>query len=147
VSDVLRPIVAEISIEAPIAHVWEVMTSEDSVPGWLGCMNYRREVGTTFHMQPDPAKRQAGDISGATHCDVVTLRAPHNFDFTWYMPGTPATFVKISLFSEGPDRSFVRLSHEGWEQFPADMVRAFHEQLSGGWSGGVLPGLRRAAEA
>jgi hypothetical protein len=55
--------------------------------------------------------------------------------------------VKISLFSEGPDRSFVRLTHEGWEQFPVEAVRAFHEQLSNGWNGGVLPGLRRAAEA
>lgn len=145
-SGVLRPIVAEISIDAPIAHVWEVMTAEDSVPDWLGCMNYRREVGAVFHIQPNEAKRGARDISGATHCDVVTLKAPHNFDFTWYMPGTPKTYVKISLFSEGPDRSFARLSHEGWERFPLEVAMAFHEQLSGGWRGAVLPGLKRAAE-
>jgi uncharacterized protein YndB with AHSA1/START domain len=143
--DVLLPIVAEIQIDAPIDHVWEIMTGEASVPGWLGCLDYRRAVGTTFFMQPDPAKRAAGDRSGATHCDVVLLKPPHKFDFTWYVPGTPATLVEISLFSEGPDRSFVRLVHSGWQQFPVDAVRAFHAQLAGGWKSAVLPGLKAAA--
>jgi uncharacterized protein YndB with AHSA1/START domain len=146
VSEILLPIVAEISIDAPIAHVWEVLTSERTLPEWLGCINYRREVGTTFHMQQDAARRAAADTTGATFCDVALLEAPHKFNFTWYVPGTPATLVRISLFSEGGDRTFVRLSHEGWDQFPAEMVKPFHDQLKNGWSGAVLPNLKQAAE-
>ncbi len=145
-SDTLLPIVAEIGIDAPIAHVWEVLTSEATVPDWLGCIGYRREVGTTFFMQQDAALRAKGDPTGATHCDVVLLEAPHKFNFTWYVPGTPKTLVQISLFSEGPSRTFVRLLHDGWAQFPPEMVKPFHAQLKSGWSGGVLPGLKRLAE-
>ncbi len=142
----LDPIVATILIDAPIGHVWSVLTSEKTVPDWLGCMSYRAVVGTTFHMQPDPERRRRGDVAGATHCDVVALDPPLRFAFTWYVPGTPKTMVEISLHSDGSGTR-VTLRHEGWDQFPADMVRAFHEQLSLGWSGSVLPNLRRAAEA
>src|SRR5689334_21402676 len=127
---VLLPIVAEIQIDAPIEKTWEAMTSAAAVPRWLGCINYAGTEGSTFHMQPDGAKRTAGDTSGATFCDIVTLKPPHKFDFSWYVPGTPATMVEMSLFSEGPAKSFVRLVHSGWDQFPPDMVKPFHDQLS-----------------
>lgn len=102
VGDVLLPIIAEIQIEAPLDRVWETMTSTATVPRWLGCLNYAGREGTPFYMQPDRTKFAAGDTTGATHCDVVLLRPPHKFDFTWQVPGTPATLVEISLFSEGP---------------------------------------------
>jgi uncharacterized protein YndB with AHSA1/START domain len=143
----LLPIVAETAIAAPIGRVWEILTSEETVPEWLGCMGYRREVGTIFHMQQDAARRAKGDPTGATQCEVLLLQAPHKFNFTWTAPGAPATQVQISLFSEGPDRTFVRLAHSGWEQFPADAVRPFYDQLKGGWTSAVLPGLKRVAEA
>jgi uncharacterized protein YndB with AHSA1/START domain len=146
-SSPLAPIVAEVTVEAPIDHVWEVLTSEATVPKWLGCMNYRREVGATLHMQQDAARRQAGDITGAKYCDITILQPPHKFSFTWYILGTPGTLVQISLFSEGADRTFVRLVHEGWEQFPVEKVRSFHDQLSDGWRNAMLPNLKAAAEA
>jgi uncharacterized protein YndB with AHSA1/START domain len=146
-AEVLRPIVAEVQVGVPLAKLWDVTTSEATVPQWLGCMNYRKAVGATFHMQPDGAKKSAGDLTGATHCEIVGMKEPHKLDFTWFVPGTPATLVEISLFSEGPARSFVRMVHSGWDQFPADAVRGFHDQLTIGWKEGVLPNLKRVAEA
>lgn len=143
----LLPIVAEIAIEAPIERVWDILTSEATVPDWLGCMSYKGTVGSLFYLQQDADLRAKGDVSGATHCEVVLLQPPHKFNFTWYVPGTPPTMVQISLFSEGPDRTFVRLVHDGWEQFPADAVRPFYDQLKAGWSGAVLPGLKRVVAA
>jgi len=142
----LLPIIAEISIDAPIDHVWEIMTSDATVPGWLGCMDYRREVGATFFMQQDAALKARKDTSGATHCTIAVLEKPHKFNFSWFEPGTPETMVHISLFSEGPDKTFVRLMHDGWDQFPADVVQMFYDQLAGGWRGAVLPNLKLAAE-
>jgi uncharacterized protein YndB with AHSA1/START domain len=141
----LLPIVAEITIEAPIEHVWDVLTSETAVPEWLGCMDYKLEPGATFFMQQDPALRAKGDTSGATHCTIVLVQKPHKFNFTWFQPGTPETLVQISLFSEGAERTFVRLIHDGWDQFPPDSIRPFYDALKSGWSGAVLPGLRRVA--
>lgn len=141
----LPDILAEIDIATPIDHVWETLTSETTVPQWLGCMGYRRELGVTFHMQPDPARRQSGDITGATHCTVVILDRPSRFHFTWFVPGTPETTVEIALTAAGAG-THVSLRHVGWDQFPPEMVKPFHDQLKSGWSSGVLPGLKAAAE-
>ena len=35
----LLPIIAEVSIDAPLEHVWGVLTSEATVRHWLGCMD------------------------------------------------------------------------------------------------------------
>ena len=146
IQGVLLPIVAEIAIAAPIDRVWDELTAETRVPLWLGCLNYRAVTGSTFHMQPDAAKRAGGDITGATHCDIVLLQQPHKFNFSWYIPGTPQTLVQISLFSEGQANSFVRLLHFGWDQFPPEAARGFHGQLSRAWTEVVLPSLKRGAE-
>lgn len=145
-SEQLPAIIAEIAIEAPIGHVWDVMTSEATVPEWLGCMSYRRELGAVFYMQQDATRREGGDRAGATHCRVDVLEPPSRFVFAWFVPGTPETTVTIALREDRPGRTLVRLSHEGWDQFLAKMVKPFHEQLKSGWSSGALPALKRAAE-
>jgi uncharacterized protein YndB with AHSA1/START domain len=147
VSEPLKDLVHSIDIEAPRATVWDVMTGMDSVPQWLGCMNYAMKVGTTFHMQPDPAKRAAGDTTGATWCDIEELRKPGLLRFSWYMPGTPKTTVTIELEELGDDATRATLTHSGWDQFPAQMVQAIHSMLDGGWKSFVLPGLKAGAEA
>lgn len=141
----LEPIRHRIEVDVPLDHLWKVMTDAATVPQWLGCMNYEARLGHTFHMQPDAAKRAAGDIGGATHCDVTALEKPH-FAFTWYMPGTPKTNVSFRLVGLGPRRTRVDFEHDGWDQFPAAMVRAIRDGLQGGWTSAVLPGLARVAE-
>lgn len=143
----LADIVHSIDIDAPRATVWSVMTGADSVPQWLGCLNYLMKPGATFHMQPDRAKFAAGDITGATWCDVEELNAPEVFAFSWYMPGTPKTSVTIRLKELGAARTRATLTHSGWAQFPPEMVAAIHAMLDGGWKSFVLPNLKGAAEA
>ena len=146
-SEPLKDIEQSIDIAAPRDTVWSVMTGAESVPQWLGCMNYEMRRGATFHMQPDPSKRAAGDITGATWCDIEELRKPEVLRFSWYMPGTPKTIVSIELEEPQPGTTRVTLTHSGWTQFPPEMVRAIHDMLEGGWKSFVLPGLKTVAEA
>lgn len=143
----LKDIVHSIDIEAPRTTVWEVMTGAGSVPQWLGCMNYDMRTGATFHMQPDPARRAAGDLTGATWCDLEALEPPQLFAFSWYMPGTPKTKVSIRLEDLGGDITRATLTHSGWAQFPREMIQAIHDMLDGGWKSFVLPNLKKAVEA
>ena len=143
----LPDIVHAIEIDAPREAVWEVLTGEDCVPRWLGCMSFAPHVGTTFYMQPDAAKRKRGDVSGATHCNVLTLLPPRILEFSWYMPGTPATTVKIELADLGGGRTRATLTHSGWSLFPPEMIAAIRGQLDGGWKGFVLPALKRESES
>lgn len=143
----LLPIIAEISVDAPIERTWEVLVGEATLPQWLGALDYRAEVGTTFFMQQDAARRAAHDTDGATWCDVLLIQPPNKFNFSWYVPGTPQTLVQISLFSEGPRKTFIRLMHDGWDDFEREAVEGFYEQLARGWKHHVLPGIKRMAEA
>lgn len=143
----LEPIRHSLTVDVPMAHLWRVMTEPETVAQWLGCLNYSARVGHTFHMQPDPAKRAANDLNGATFCDVEALDAPDHFAFSWYMPGTPKTHVSLRLTALDATRTQLDLIHDGWDQFPADMVRAIRDGLANGWGSMVLPGLVRLAKA
>ena len=134
-----------IKIDAGIDRAWEVLTDPPHVAAWLGCLHYTAEVGHLFYMQPDPARRAAGDIDGATHCEILEITPPTRLAFSWFLPGTPRTTVTLTLEARGADLTEVKLVHTGWDQFEADDVRAIHEQLTVGWRDFVLPGLARAA--
>lgn len=146
-SEPLLPIIAEISISRPVERVWEVLTGEASLPQWLGAMDYRPEVGTTFFMQQDPERKARGDTDGATWCDVLLLEPPNRFNFSWYVPGTPQTSVEISLTPDGHGGTAVRLMHEGWDDFEREAIEDFYEQLAADWQNDALPSLKRLAES
>ena len=142
----IKDIEQTILIDAPVERVWRAMTAEGMVEQWLGCIGYRAELGHVFHMQPDPARRAAGDVTGATHCELLRLDAPHELAFSWYYPETPRTEVSIRLSPAG-GRTRVELVHSGWDQFDAAQIGAIRDALEGGWSSFVLPQLKRVAEA
>ena len=142
----LQDIRPSIDIDAPRERVWTSMTSEGLVEHWLGCIGFKPEVGATFYMQPDGAKRDSGNIEGATHCEIEELDRPDRIAFSWFIPGTPKTRVTIELSDLGPSATRATLVHSGWAQFDADTIRPIYDMLNGGWSSFVLPGLKRVAE-
>lgn len=141
----LPNIVATVNIDAPSEVVWPFLVEEQHVPRWLGCMEYRKEPGHVFYMQPDPDKRAAGSVEGATHCAVQALDEPRRFAFSWYLPGTPETAVEILLEPEG-EGTRVTLTHRGWDRFEPDEIRDIRDALAGGWQGSVLPNLVAVVE-
>ena len=143
----LLPIVAEAEISAPIDRVWDVLVGEKTLPQWLGAMDYRAEVGTTFFMQQDPEKKAKGDTDGSTWCEIQAMEKSERFQFSWYIPGTQETTVHISLADDGPGKTFVRLIHDGWDDFEREAIEDFYERLAEGWRSAVLPNLKRLAEA
>ncbi len=142
----LAPIVDQVEIARSVEHVWRILTDEASVPNWLGCMRYKRELGHVFYMQQDRAKASADDITGATHCEILALDPPTLFKFSWFFPGFPPTFVSFRLEAVG-DSTRVLFEHEGWDQFPAEQIKPIRDMLDGGWRSFVVPNLKRAAEA
>lgn len=142
----IQQIEASIAIAVAPARVWQVLTGEGLVEQWLGCLGYKAEIGHVFYMQPDAAKRAAGDVSGATHCELLALDPPREMRFSWYFPDTPRTHVTIRLTGTA-DGTQVDLLHDGWDQFDDEQIRAIRDMLAGGWASYVLPQLKRVAEA
>lgn len=137
----------ETIIDAPLVRVWQDMTDTERTPLWLGCMNYEGRVGAMFYMQQDPEKRAAGDIDGATHCEILTLDEPHEFSFSWFLPGTPKTTVKISLEEISSAQTRATFLHTGWDQFSGPEIMSIRDALAGGWTSFVMPGLKKLCEA
>lgn len=146
-SETLPPIQESIYVDRPIEGVWRTLTDDALVPQWLGCLRYQRVVGHVFYMQQDQDKAARGDVSGATHCEILALDAPSLFKFSWFVPGFPTTNVSFRLEALGAERTQVWFEHDGWEQFPAAAMGPIRDMLAGGWKSHVLPNLRRAAEA
>lgn len=142
----LLPIIAETTIEAPIDTVWEAVVGEKTVPVWLGALDYKPLVGTTFFMQEEPDRRAVHDTEGATWCDIELIQKPHKFNFSWYQPGTPPTLVQISLFSES-NQTFVRLMHDGWDEYEREAMEGYYEELTRQWRSDALPALKRLVES
>jgi uncharacterized protein YndB with AHSA1/START domain len=142
----IEDIEAGIDISAPIERVWRVLTGEGLVEQWLGCQQFKAELGHVFYMQPDAARRAANDITGAIHCQVERMEPPNRFVFTWYYPDQPKkTLVELTLQAT-PDGTRARLLHSGWGEFDEADVRAVRDTLVGGWTSYVLPNLRRLSE-
>jgi uncharacterized protein YndB with AHSA1/START domain len=143
----LQPIREAINIDAGIDKVWRTMISAQTVPRWLGCLRYEAKIGAIFYMQQDRVKAAADDLTGATYCEILALDAPTHFHFSWFVPDFPVTFISFRLEALSPARTKVLFEHEGWDQFPPDMIRSIYDALSNGWKSFVLPGLKREAEA
>lgn len=141
----LQDIHVSVHIAAPPEVVWPYLVEEEHVPRWLGCLQYRKELGHVFYMQPDPERRAAGSTEGATHCALKALDAPRRLRFSWYLPGTPETEVTLEVEAEDGG-SRVTLVHSGWDQFDPDVIRAIRDGLAGGWRSAVLPGLQELVE-
>ncbi|MDX1570582.1 MAG: SRPBCC domain-containing protein [Xanthomonadales bacterium] len=134
-------------LAASQATAWKLLTDESYVPRWLGCMQYEARVGHVFFMQPDPDKRAAASIEGATHCEILALNEPDEFRFSWFLPGTPRTWVRFRLEAAGASETRVHFSHGGWDRFDAEQIRQIYDALAQGWTSAVLPNLVRLAEA
>ena len=139
------PIAKQTTLDAPIERVWQALTTPDEVARWLGCLEFKPVVGHVFYMQPDADRRARGDTTGATHCELLELRAPTRLAFSWFFPDTPKTHVTLELRAEGPARTHLTLTHTGWDRFPPDTIRPVRDGLDGGWEA-VLSQLRAAAE-
>lgn len=135
-----------IEIHAPVERVWEALSTPEQIRQWLGCRDFKAEIGHEFHLQPDVAKRHEHHAEGVTHCTVLALRANEELSFDWYVPERPKTHVSISLEARARDCTGVRLVHSGWDRIPRQAVEPIWRQLDRGWGSAVLPQLRDHVE-
>ena len=135
-----------IEIAAPRERVWRALSDPDQVVQWMGCLNFRAEAGHVFYLQPDRARRTAGDVTDAIACRIEILDRPRRLSFSWGFPDVPDTFVDIRL-REISGGTHVRLVHSGWDQFEERETEEVRGGMGRAWHSVALPALKAVAES
>ena len=134
-----------IEIAAPRPRVWQALSEPALVVQWMGCLRFRAEAGHVFYLQPDQARRAAGDVTDAIACRIEVLDRPRRLSFSWGFPEVPDTWVDIRL-REIPGGTHVRLVHSGWDQFEDRETEEVRGGLGRAWHAVALPALKAVAE-
>lgn len=142
----VEDITSIIEIAAPRERVWQALSDPAQVVQWMGCLGFRAEAGHLFYLQPDRARRTAGDVTDAIACRIEVLDRPRRLSFSWGFPDVPDTWVDIRL-REIPGGTHVRLVHSGWDQFDDRETEDVRGGLGRAWHTVALPALRAVAEA
>jgi uncharacterized protein YndB with AHSA1/START domain len=134
-----------IEVAAPRERVWLALTRPDLVTQWMGCLRFQPLAGHIFYLQPNRARREAGDVTDAIACRIEVLDAPRRLSFSWGFPDVPDTWVDIRL-RRIPGGTHVRLVHSGWNQFDDHETEEVRGGLGRAWHTVALPALRAVAE-
>ena len=132
-----------IEIETPRERVWQAITDPTLVAQWMGCLRFQPVVGHVFYLQPDRARRLAGDPTDGIACRIEMLDAPRRLAFSW---GLPDTHVDIRLRNI-PGGTHVRLVHSGWDQFDDREIEGIQGGMGHAWHAVALPALKAVAES
>ncbi|MEU0991437.1 SRPBCC family protein [Streptomyces sp. NPDC005953] len=132
----------EITINAPVARVWAVLTEPEHVGSWFG-----QGSPTPVDLRPGGTMFLDHGEFGQFPTTIVEVDAPHRFAYRWASayPGEQAvdgnsTLVEFTLTSEG-DGTRLRVVETGFSSITIPDDRkdsASYESHEGGWSEQVV---------
>ncbi len=141
----VEDVLSIIEIAAAREQVWRALTRPEQVVQWMGCLQFQPLAGHVFYLQPDKARRLAGDITDAIACRIEVLDQPRRLSFSWGFPDIPDTSVDIRL-RRIPGGTHVRLTHSGWNQFEDRESEMMRGGMGRAWHTVALPALKVVAE-
>ena len=126
----------ERSLDAPVEHVYKVLTESGYISQWYGPSDdfkvtvhrWDARVGGSYRVEFNTPAGETHIVVG----EFKELRKNSRVAYTWSWEGQPPldTLVTFTIRAEG-EKTRLTLVHDG---FPADEVRAHHEQ---GWTGSM----------
>jgi uncharacterized protein YndB with AHSA1/START domain len=135
----------EISIQAPIATVWEVITKPEYISQWFGSQ-------AEIDLRPGGKGKLSWGEDLEAPLEIVEVEKPHLFSFLWVAPDEETkpthqqTLVEFWLTEDGVGTK-VRLIESGFEQLEitAEQQANLIAKHTPGW-GDFLSSLQRCAQ-
>ena len=125
----------DVLIAAPLARVWELITSAEHLGRWFG------NAGAAIDLRPGGAFSLSWTEFGSFHGRVETVEAPHRVSFRWLskkdsrVEPTPAnsTLVEFTLAAEGDGTrvAVVESGFDGLDVDPEERASALASHTSG----------------
>lgn len=126
-----EPVVIEKVYNASLEKVWKAITDKEQMKLWYFQMDaFEPVVGFEFSFVGENEGRKYIHLCRIT--EVIPLR---RLKHTWRYKGLEGlSYVTWELFAEGPDKTRVKLTHEGLETFPQDNADMAKKNFVGGWT-------------
>lgn len=136
----------EISIQAPIATVWEVITKPEYISQWFGSQ-------VEIDVRPGETGKLIWGEDLEAPLEIVEVEKPHLFSFLWVAPDEETkpthqqTLVAFRLTEDGAETK-VYLTESGFEklEIPAEQKAGLIASHTSGWSD-FLSKLQRCAQS
>lgn len=129
-----RAVRVEATIHAPVADVWRVWTTSAGAEEFFAeKANIRLEIGGPYEIQFDPKDER----SGTKGLKILSYAPEEMISFQWNAPPempevrNGGTWVVVQMRAQGPDRTYVSITHLGWKEGP-EWDRAY-EHFTQGW--------------
>ena len=108
------PLIVERTFAAPASLLWKAITEREAMKEWnFDVEGFKPEVGCEFEF-----KAGAEDVIFNHLCKVTVVIPEKKIAYTWRYEGYAGdSLVSFELFPEG-DKTRVKLTHEGLENFP-----------------------------
>ena len=135
----------EISIQAPIATVWEVITKPEYISQWFGSQ-------AEIDLRPGGKGKLSWGEDLQAPLEIVEVEKPHLFSFLWVAPDEETkptqqqTLVEFRLTEDGAGTS-VCFTESGFEklEMTAEQQAILIAKHTPGW-GDFLSSLQRCAQ-
>jgi uncharacterized protein YndB with AHSA1/START domain len=138
--ETVKPVVSEVTINAPASKVWDALTKPDEIKQWfMAADDFKPQVGSKFHMLG-----RKDDEEFHIECKITELEKNKKLAYTWTYDEYPLdTLVTIELTGD-KDTTKVKLVHTGWKATENEKVsRENHQQ---GWNHFVAVKLKNYVE-
>jgi len=137
------PLVFERVYNAPVEIIWKALTDPDQMRQWyFNVSDFRPEVGFIFSFEGGK-----DDLVYVHFCQVTEVIPERKLTYSWRFKGFDGiSFLTFDLKPEGPSSTFLRLTHQGLESFPANNPDFARESFKGGWTHFMDAGLPKFLE-
>jgi uncharacterized protein YndB with AHSA1/START domain len=124
-----KPLVIERTIDAPVAQVWQALTTLEGMSRWFFDLKaFEPSAGFEFGF--------AVEHQGATYshqCKVTEVVPQKKLAFTWRYQGHEGNSLVTFELSASGKKTKLKLAHEGLETFPQTSQFA-RKNFEGGWN-------------
>lgn len=138
-----EPIVVGTVLHAPVWKVWEALTDNNKMKQWyFDLPAFKPEVGFQFQFTGGTEEHQYLHL-----CKITEAIPEKKLAYTWMYENVPVeTVVSFELFEEAGNKTRIRLTHDGVENFPKNNPDFAKQNFIQGWTEIVNNSLKEFVE-
>jgi uncharacterized protein YndB with AHSA1/START domain len=137
-----QPIIVERTYNAPASKVWKAITNRDDMKQWyFDIPEFKAEVGFEFQFEGGDGNKTYVHL-----CKITEVIPGKKLTYSWSYAGfTGTSYVTFEIFEEG-NKTRVKLTHSGLENFPKDTPELDRKNFQAGWTEIIGTSLKEFVE-